>query len=109
LTTDQALICSAHYVAAQHTTPGNVLGEPKMTKIEELQKALKYADERDMVCECVDVLRDTLPVLIEAVGALRETLDAFTHCNEIYVPQLNLSALVREKAEAVLERLKCAD
>jgi len=41
-----------------------------MNKIEELQKALKFADEREMVYECVDVLRNTLPAIVEAVEAL---------------------------------------
>lgn len=42
----------------------------------------------------------------EAVKALDETLKAFDHCNEVYVPQLKLSALVRERAEGILEKLK---
>jgi hypothetical protein len=66
-------------------------------------------DNGEANAHLIALMHNNLPALLGAVGALRETLDAFTHCNEIYVLQLKLSAIVREKAEVALERLKCAD
>lgn len=42
--------------------------------LEQLQQALRDADERDMVYECVDTLREALPALLECVEATREVL-----------------------------------
>lgn len=44
--------------------------------------------------------------LMNCVASLGEVLKAFDHCNETYVPQLELSAIVREEAEAALKAWK---
>lgn len=72
-----------------------------MDQIEQLKKALEFADERDMVCECVEVLRDTLPDLLEAVEALEKLTSSIR-----YTPlgQCQLVALCN--ADLALNKLK---
>lgn len=45
-----------------------------MNTIERLQEALRLADERDMIYECIDTLRDVLPELVEGAEAVQEVL-----------------------------------
>lgn len=48
-----------------------------MNKIDQIKQALHDADELDMIYECVETLRDTLPALLEAVEALASITDNY--------------------------------
>lgn len=74
--------------------------------LEQLQQALRDADERDMVHEAVYVVKATLPALIECVEALRTIVDSEEYHGDLVVCDFDTLQGVARAALAKLENAR---